>query len=67
LQLRLETFNTFNHVQYVFDSTSGNASITAPAAGLAPTTGPGGTAGNAGKITGTRDPRNVQLGIKLYF
>lgn len=67
LQLRLETFNTFNHTQFIFSPGSGNASISAPGPGLAPTTGPSGTAGNAGKITGARDPRNVQLGAKLYF
>ena len=67
LQLRLETFNTFNHTQFIFNPGSGNASISAPGPGLAPTIGPGGTAGNAGKITGARDPRNVQLGAKLYF
>lgn len=70
LQLRLETFNTFNHVQF-----SGvNSGIGTPGAGLPPSPnfidGTGfhaGTAGNSGKLNGTRDPRQIQLGAKFYF
>jgi len=60
LQLRLETFNTFNHTQF-----SGiNTSLSAPNPGDRIT---GATVGSAGQITGTRDPRNVQIGGKFIF
>ncbi len=60
LQLRLETFNTFNHTQF-----SGiNTGISAPNPGDRITAA---TIGSAGQITGTRDPRNVQLGGKFIF
>jgi hypothetical protein len=59
LQLRLETFNTFNHVQFAQntsgDNTSSNGGIN---------NSPGAYFGIPG---GTRDPRQVQLGAKLYF
>ncbi len=47
-QLRLETFNTLNHANFL---------------------NPGTVLGNAafGVISGTGDPRNVQLAFKLYF
>ena len=60
LQLRLETFNTFNHTQPATINTTFNS----PSAGLPPSHG---TVGSSGQITGYRDPRNVQLGVKLYF
>lgn len=72
LQLRLETFNTFNHVQWgggstgdVFSTTGGVNNSFSPA-------GPGlsvdsTNVGNSGKINSARDPREIQLGIKLYF
>jgi hypothetical protein len=65
LQLRLETFNTFNHTQFTL--TGATAGLTSPGPGLAPTTGSGGTEGSSGMFNGTREPRNVQLGVKLYF
>jgi Carboxypeptidase regulatory-like domain/TonB-dependent Receptor Plug Domain len=68
LQLRLETFNTFNHTQPAAIGNDHNAPnnwlISTPGPGLAPTPA---TVGNAGNVTGYRDPRNVQLGVKLYF
>ena len=59
LQLRLETFNTFNHVQFggntTGDPTQSNAGVNnQPGAYF-------------GKLGGTRDPRQIQLGAKLYF
>ncbi len=60
LQLRLESFNTFNHTQ----PASVNTAISTPGPGLAPSTG---TVGSSGTINGYRSPRNVQLGVKLYF
>jgi hypothetical protein len=60
LQLRLETFNTFNHTQF-----SGINTVISPAnPGAAPTAGDVGT---SGQVNSTRDPRTVQLGAKFYF
>src|SRR5262249_6737442 len=59
LQVRLETFNTLNHVQYggntTGDPTQSNAGVNNQ---------PGAYFGMLG---GTRDPRQIQLGAKLYF
>jgi hypothetical protein len=51
LQLRLETFNTFNHAQF-FGPTSVIGEITSPA---------------FGQVVSTLSPRLVQLGVKLLF
>jgi Carboxypeptidase regulatory-like domain/TonB-dependent Receptor Plug Domain len=73
LQLRLETFNTFNHVEFG-GNTNGNANLSN--AGVSNTiggfSGPGiapaaNAVGNAGKLVGARDPRQIQLGAKFYF
>ena len=48
LEVRVETFNTFNHTQ--FSNPVGNFSDS-----------------RFGQITSARDPRNMQLGLKLYF
>jgi carboxypeptidase family protein len=72
LQLRLETFNTWNHVEFgggsvgSVSSTSGgvNNTITTAGPGL-PTNGT--LVGNSGKINSARDPRQIQLGAKFYF
>ena len=58
LQLRLETFNTFNHTQ----PAGINNAFGASSAG-APTT----FTANSGQINAYRNPRNVQLGAKFYF
>jgi hypothetical protein len=59
-QLRLETFNVFNHTQF-----SGvNTTVSASGPG-APVTSA--TINGLGQVNSTRDPRTVQLGIKLYF
>jgi hypothetical protein len=77
LQLRLETFNTWNHLQFA----GVNGGIGTPGAGVPPTgntiipdpNNPGkfklsaGTVGNAGKLNSARDPRQIQLGAKFYF
>ena len=60
MQLRFETFNTLNHTQF----TNPGAGISAPNPNTAVTAA---TAGNSGRLTGTRDPRNMQLGLKLLF
>jgi hypothetical protein len=59
-QLRFETFNTFNHTQF----TNPGAGISAPNPSTAITAA---TAGSTGRLTATRDPRNMQLGLKLQF
>jgi hypothetical protein len=58
LQLRLESFNTFNHVQ----PSGVNNTFGAGSAGQ-PTT----SISNSGDVNAYRNPRNVQLGVKLYF
>ena len=60
VQFRLETFNTFNHVQFNGISTGVNV----PNAGQAVTAA---TAGTLGQVTSYRDPRQIQAGLKLYF
>ena len=63
VQLRLETFNTFNHTQ----PATINATFAAPDPSepvYDHSTPQGATSGN---INGYRNPRNVQLGIKFYF
>jgi len=59
-QLRIETFNTFNHTQWG----AVNTAINAPNPGQPLTEA---TRGSAGQVTDTRDPRTIQLGIKLLF
>ena len=60
-QLRVETFNTFNHAQFVNPGTT-NISVPNPSTPVTAS-----TAGNTGRFTATRDPRNMQLGLKILF
>jgi Carboxypeptidase regulatory-like domain/TonB-dependent Receptor Plug Domain len=60
LQLRLETYNTFNHTQ----PAGINLGFTSPSAGTPPSAG---TVGSSGDVANYRDARNVQLGAKFYF
>lgn len=62
-QLRLETFNTFNHTQFSGINTVFN--INAPGQSAASVLGNSGN--TAGQVNSTRDARNVQLGVKFYF
>lgn len=60
LQLRFETFNTFNHTQWSGINTglslpNPNSTVTAA------------TRGTLGQVNSTRDPRSLQLGVKLLF
>jgi hypothetical protein len=48
LELRFESFNTWNHTQFSGVST-------------------GFSSGDFGRVTSVQDPRNLQLGAKLYF
>jgi carboxypeptidase family protein/TonB-dependent receptor-like protein len=56
LQLRWEIYNVFNHTQY----SSVNTSATFNAAGVQ-------TNSQFGRINGARDPRIMQLGLRLTF
>jgi Carboxypeptidase regulatory-like domain len=53
-QLRVETFNTWNHTQFKGDANNGGISLNAGSS-------------NFGAITGAFDPREFQLGAKLVF
>jgi hypothetical protein len=59
-QLRVETFNTFNHTQWA----AVNTGISVPNPGQPVT---GATRGQAGVVTETRDPRSIQLALKILF
>jgi hypothetical protein len=61
LQLRLETYNIFNHTQP--NNVNVNFASTGPGAAANLSTG----GATPGVVNGYRDARNVQLGIKLYF
>jgi hypothetical protein len=60
LQLRFEYFNVFNHTQWAVVNTS--LSLPNPNTAVAPA-----TRGRLGEVTDTRDPRQLQMGVKLYF
>lgn len=59
VQLRFEGYNVFNHTQWG----NINVGLSAPTAG----TSFQNYAGSSGQITSTRDPRQLQLGGKVYF
>jgi hypothetical protein len=64
-QLRLETFNTFNHSQYAVDTGStinGSSSVDSNVNDVAPASNT-----NYGKVTLARPGRIVQLGGKFVF
>jgi hypothetical protein len=60
LQYRAEFFNIFNHLQW-FGINSG---VSATNPGTAVTAA---TRGTSGQLTSTRDPRNIQMALKLFF
>ena len=77
LQLRLESFNTFNHTQYGVDPTSASAAAGGPGTGAidrnvndqavvngVPT---GASNTNFGKVVSARPGRILQLGAKITF
>jgi Carboxypeptidase regulatory-like domain len=53
-ELRVETFNTWNHTQFQGDANNGGISVNQGA-------------GNFGAVTSAFDPREFQLGAKLFF
>jgi hypothetical protein len=60
IQLRFEFYNVFNHTQWA----TVNNTLSAPTPG---TPFSGSNAGNAGQINAAHDPREIQLGGKIYF
>ena len=54
LELRAESFNTWNHTQFKGDVQNGGISTSLGS-------------GNFGTVTNAYDPRVFQLGIKLYY
>ncbi len=72
LQLRLESFNTFNHTQYGVDPTSASASAGGPGTGAIDRNvndqlSLGSVNNNFGKIISSRPGRILQLGGKITF
>lgn len=61
LQLRFESFNTFNHTEWA------NVNNTLSAPDVAGTPYSGANAGSSGQITSTRNPRELQLAGKFYW
>jgi hypothetical protein len=59
-QLRVETFNTFNHTQWA--SVNGGISVPNPSSPVTVS-----SQGGTGQVSATRDPRNIQLGLKILF
>jgi hypothetical protein len=60
VQLRFETFNVFNHTQWDTVNTTMNANNPGEALTQA-------TRGNAATINATRNPRDIQIGMKILF
>ena len=54
VELRVETFNTWNHTQFQGDSNNGGISVNQGAS-------------NFGAVTSAFDPREFQLGAKVFF
>lgn len=69
LQLRLESFNTFNHTQYGVDPTSASAAAGGPGTGAIDRNVNDTTAANPnfGKVVSARPGRILQLGAKITF
>jgi len=67
LQFRLETFNTFNHPQWVYFNAGCNGNFAAGSSPFGRTCG--GTQFNSGngEVNTAWAPRNVQLGMKFLF
>jgi len=61
LQFRADFINAFNHTQLDPNSINNVCSVAVTASDCS------GSTGNFGKITGTRAPREIQLGVKLFW
>jgi hypothetical protein len=63
IQFRLETYNTFNHAE--FNAVNNTATFaTAASAGQAP---PSQTNSTFGRLSGTLNPRELQLALRINF
>jgi hypothetical protein len=63
IQFRAESFNVFNHTQFFLESANGNVLGSSACV-------PGGTAictSTTGRPGSTRNPREFQFGLKMYF
>lgn len=63
IQFRAESFNVFNHTQFFLEGVNGNVLGSSPCV-------PGGTAictSTTGRPGSTRNPREFQFGLKMYF
>ncbi|MCX6626165.1 MAG: carboxypeptidase-like regulatory domain-containing protein [Candidatus Solibacter sp.] len=60
LQFRLETFNTMNHTEWYGVNMAANGSNAGQPVTQA-------SRGTGGQVTSTRDARNVQLSLKIYW
>ena len=71
VQLRFEVFNVFNKTNVVGQSVERNfnpgVTLNGPIATATSVVATGAPAGNFGQATAVRDPRQLQLGIKLSF
>ena len=68
MQLRIDTFNTFNHTQFSgVNSTLNYASITATTPNNLPTSGSTFNVNGFGAVNGARDPRILQTVIRFQF
>lgn len=67
LQLRLEMFNAFNHPEFNAINTSVTFNTAGQITNLPTALGGGGGRFGFGALTGTMDPRRIQLAAKFYF
>jgi hypothetical protein len=67
LQLRGEMFNAWNHSRFNAVNTGATFNQTGQLTNLPTALGGGGGRFGLGALTGTRDPRRIQLAAKLYF
>lgn len=67
LQLRLEMFNAWNHARFNEFNRTVNFNAAGQITNLPSSQGGGGGRFGFGAVTGTRDPRILQLAAKFYF
>jgi len=66
LQVRVETFNTFNHTQWLGVNTGCNGNPSGGTSAFGRSCG-GSPNPTNGEVTSSWDPRNIQLGMKFTF
>jgi hypothetical protein len=67
MQLRAEMFNAFNHPQFNAINNAATFNSAGQITNLPTALGGGGGRFGFGAVTGTQDPRRIQLAVKLYF